>query len=94
MTKAELVNKIARKKPRLSRKQVEVALNTMLDSIKDALARDDNVEISGFGSFCILHRRAKEGHNPRTGEKVSVPEKKIPFFKAGKEMREMVNEKI
>lgn len=93
MTKAELVDKIAEKKPGLTRKQVEVVVNTVLDGIKDALSREDKVEIRGFGSFRIRHRRAKEGRNPKTGETVSVPPKKVPFFKAGKEMREMVDGK-
>ncbi|MEK6700180.1 MAG: integration host factor subunit beta [Nitrospirota bacterium] len=94
MTKAELVDKIAEKKPGLTRKQVEVVVNTVLDSIKDALSRDDKVEIRGFGSFRIRERRAKEGRNPKTGETVSVPPKKVPFFKAGKELREMVDGKV
>jgi integration host factor subunit beta len=93
MTKAELVDKIAEKKSGLTRKQVEVVVNTVLDGIKDALSREDKVEIRGFGSFRVRHRRAKEGRNPKTGETVSVPPKKVPFFKAGKEMLEMVDGK-
>ena len=65
MTKAELVDKISEKKTNLTRKQVEVVVNTVLDGIKDALSREDKVEIRGFGSFRIRHRRAKEGRNPR-----------------------------
>lgn len=94
MTKAELIDKITEKKQGLTRKQVEVIVNTVLDGIKDALSRDDKVEIRGFGSFRVRHRRAKEGRNPKTGETVSVPPKKVPFFKAGKEMRELVDGKI
>jgi integration host factor subunit beta len=94
MTKAELVDKIAEKKPGLTRKQVEVVVNTVLDGIKDALSREDKVEIRGFGSFRVRFRRAKEGRNPKTGETVHVPPKKVPFFKAGKEMREMVDGKL
>jgi integration host factor subunit beta len=94
MTKAELVDKIAEKKPGLTRKQVEIVVNTVLDGIKDALSREDKVEIRGFGSFRVRHRRAKDGRNPKTGETVSVPPKKVPFFKAGKEMREMVDGKV
>ncbi len=66
-------------------------INAVLDGIKDALSREDKVEIRGFGSFRICHRLAKKGRNPKTGESVSVPPKKVPFFKAGKEMREMVD---
>jgi integration host factor subunit beta len=94
MTKAELIDKIAEKKTGLTRKQVELVVNTVLDGIKDALSREDKVEIRGFGSFRIRHRRAKEGRNPKTGETVSVPPKKVPFFKAGKEMRELVDKKL
>ncbi len=94
MTKAELIDKITERKPNLTRKQVEVIVNTVLDSIKDALSREDKVEIRGFGSFRVRYRRAKEGRNPKTGETVSVPPKKVPFFKAGKEMREMVDGKL
>ncbi|OGW53830.1 MAG: integration host factor subunit beta, partial [Nitrospirae bacterium RBG_19FT_COMBO_55_12] len=68
MTKAELVDKIAEKKPGLTRKDVEAVVNTVLDSIKDALSNEDKVEIRGFGSFRIRHRRAKTGRNPKTGE--------------------------
>ena len=88
------MEKIAEKKPGLTRKQAEVVVNTVLEGIKDALSREDKVEIRGFGSFRIRHRRAKEGRNPKTGETVSVPPKKVPFFKAGKEMRELVDGKI
>lgn len=91
MTKAELIDKIAEQKPSLTRKQVEVVVNTVLDGIKDALAKEEKVEIRGFGSFRIRFRRAKDGRNPKTGETVSVPPKKVPFFKAGKEMRELVD---
>ncbi len=93
MTKAELVDKIIEKKPVLIRKQAVVVVSTVLDSIKEALSREDKVEIRGFGSFRIRHRRAKEGRNPKTGETVSVPSKKVPFFKAGKEMRDLVDGK-
>jgi integration host factor subunit beta len=85
------VNKIAEKKAGMTRKQAEVLLNILLEGIKDTLSRGDKVEIRGFGSFRIRHRRTKEGRNPKTGEMVKVPPKKVPFFKAGKEMREMVD---
>lgn len=94
MTKAELIDKITELKPQFTRKQVETIVNIVLDGIKDALSREDKVEIRGFGSFRIRYRRAKEGRNPKTGETVSVPPKKVPFFKAGKEMRELVDGKI
>lgn len=94
MTKLEFIAKLAEKKPSMTKRQMEVILNTVLNGIQDALAREDSVEIRGFGSFRIRHRRAKEGRNPKTGEKVAVPQKKVPFFKAGKELRELVDGKI
>ncbi len=94
MTKAELVEKIGEKKPGLTRAQVDAVVDTVLNGIKNALSREDKVEIRGFGSFRIRHRRAKAGRNPKTGQIVQVPPKKVPFFKAGKEMREMVDGKI
>ena len=91
MTKAELVDKIAEKKQGLTRKDVEAVVNTVLDSIKDALASGDKIEIRGFGSFKIRSRKQREGRNPKTGSPVSVPAKKVPFFKAGKELKELVD---
>ena len=82
------------KKSEFNRAKSLLIVEAVLDSLKAALAEKDKVEIRGFGSFRIRHRRAKEGRNPKTGETVSVPPKKVPFFKAGKEMREMVDGKI
>jgi integration host factor subunit beta len=73
MTKAELIDRISEKKPGLTRKQVEVVVNTVLDSIKFALAKEDKVEIRGFGSFRIRHRRAKEGRIPRPAKRSRSP---------------------
>ena len=78
MTKAELIDKISEKKPGLTRKQVEVVVNTVLDSIKFALAKEDKVEIRGFGSFRIRHRRAKEGRNPDRYDSMSKVRKGCP----------------
>jgi integration host factor subunit beta len=66
-------------------------VDTVFHHMKDALQRGEKIEIRGFGSFTVRVRRAKEGRNPKTGEKVSIPEKRIPFFKVGKELRELVN---
>ncbi len=90
MTKAELVEKVA-ERINLTRKQTEVIVNTLFSSITDALARGDKVELRGFGSFRIRHRQPREGRNPKTGDSVYIPAKKVPFFKAGKELREMVD---
>ena len=91
MTKAELVEKVSEKVEGLTKKQTEVIINTIFDGIKDALSAGDKIEIRGFGSFKIRERREREGRNPKTGSPVSVPAKKVPFFKAGKELKELVD---
>ncbi len=92
MTKAELICRLTDKVPSLTKRQVEVVVNTIFDLMRNALTRDEKIEIRGFGSFKLRSRRMKEGRNPKTGEAVLVPPKKIPFFKVGKELRHMVNE--
>lgn len=94
MTKSVLIEKIAEKispDTGISKKQTEVIIDTIFDSIKDALAKGEKVEIRGFGNFRLRSRRARQARNPKTGESVEVPSKKVPFFKVGKELREMVN---
>lgn len=91
MTKAALIRRLTDKIPSLTKRQVEVVVNTIFDSMRNALTRGDKIEIRGFGSFKLRARRMKEGRNPKTGEAVLVPPKKIPFFKVGKELRHMVN---
>jgi len=91
MTKSVLIEKIAEKVEDLSKKQVEVIVETVFESIKEALAKGGKVEIRGFGNFRLRNRNARKARNPKTGESVSVPPKKVPFFKVGKELREMVN---
>jgi len=90
MTKAELVEQVARR-INLSKKETEVVVNTVFNSITDALSRGDKVELRGFGSFKVKVRDPREGRNPKTGESVHIPAKRVPFFKAGKELRELVN---
>jgi integration host factor subunit beta len=91
MTKAELIEHVSEKVDGLSKKQTEVVINTIFDSIKRALSEGDKIEIRGFGSFKIRNRRQREGRNPKSGEPVRVPAKRVPFFKAGKEMKELVD---
>ncbi len=71
--------------------QITIVVTTLIEIIKEALAAGDKVEIRGFGSFRLRTRKSRLGRNPRTGEQVSVPEKQVPFFKTGKELRELVN---
>ena len=91
MTKSELIEKIAEKVDGLSKKQTEVVVETIFESIKESLAKGGKVEIRGFGNFRLRSRNARKARNPKTGEAVDVPPKKVPYFKVGKELREMVN---
>ena len=90
MTKADLVEKIS-DEIGLTKKQTELVVNTILDSITNALANGHKVELRGFGSFRVRHRNPRLGRNPKSGAKVEVPAKQVPFFKTGKELREMVD---
>ena len=91
MIKSELVLKLAEQNPHLYQRDVENIVNAILDTIADALARGDRVELRGFGAFSIKKRDARTGRNPRTGESVSISEKVVPVFKTGKEMRQRLN---
>ena len=91
MIKSELVQRIASRNPHLYQRDVEKIVNAILDEVVEALMRGDRVELRGFGAFSVKNRPARTGRNPRTGEKVSVTEKFVPFFKTGKEMRERLN---
>ena len=90
MTKAELVEQVSESID-LTKKQTEVIVNILFNSITEALSQGDKVELRGFGSFRTRHRNPREGRNPKTGAAVHIPAKKVPFFKAGKELREMVD---
>lgn len=92
MTKSELIASLAGKFPQLTAKDAEVAVNVLLDAIATALAKGDRVEIRGFGSFSLNYRPPRVGRNPKSGERVEVVAKYVPHFKAGKEMRERVDE--
>ncbi|MDO8281638.1 MAG: integration host factor subunit beta [Thermodesulfovibrionia bacterium] len=94
MTKSVLIEKIAEKVEGLTRKQTEVVVETIFDSIKDALAHGDKVEIRGFGNFRLRSRNARKARNPKTGDSVEVAPKKVPYFKVGKELREMATKDI
>ena len=91
MTKSELIDEVSRQEPELSRRDIEIVVNTIFDTMTLALARHDRIEIRGFGSFTAKPRRARDARNPRTGEAVSVPQKWVPFFTVGKELRERIN---
>ena len=90
MTKADLVGEVERV-TELSRKESEAVVETIFESIIAALQSDDKIEIRGFGSFRTRQRRGRTGRNPKTGAKVEVPPKKIPFFKPSKELKDFIN---
>jgi integration host factor subunit beta len=90
MKKSELIQKVAEQN-NLPKTKVENIVNTIFDSMKKAIVNDERIEIRGFGSFSLRHYDAYTGRNPRTGEAVKVAPKKLPYFKVGKELREMVN---
>ena len=90
MTRADLIEEVSRL-AELSRKDSEVIVETIFDSVVRALRTGDKIEIRGFGSFRTRQRKPRVGRNPKTGDRVEVPPKKIPFFKASKELKDMVN---
>jgi integration host factor subunit beta len=94
MTKSVLIEKIAEKLEGLSKKQTEVIIETIFESVKESLAQGGKVEIRGFGNFRLRNRNARKARNPKTGAAVDVPPKKVPYFKVGKELREMVNKNL
>ncbi|OFV86357.1 MAG: integration host factor subunit beta [Acidobacteria bacterium RBG_16_70_10] len=90
MTKTELVEEVARTAV-LTRKHSEVIVDAVFSSIIDALHGGDKIELRGFGSFRIRRRNSRAGRNPKTGQGVLVPAKRVPYFKPGKELRELIN---
>ncbi|MCX7864346.1 MAG: integration host factor subunit beta [Novosphingobium sp.] len=91
MIRSELLHKLAKENPELRAEDVERALDTFFDEIAARLAAGGRVELRGFGAFSTRRREARKGRNPRTGESVDVPQKSVPYFKAGKEMRNRLN---
>lgn len=91
MTKSELIAELSAANPHLLARDVEIIVATIFNEISAALSRGERVELRGFGAFTIKKRDARTGRNPRTGAAVPVDEKVVPFFKAGKELRERVN---
>ncbi len=90
MTKAALVEEVARVAD-LTKKHSEVIVDTVFRSIIEALHRGEKIELRGFGSFRLRRREPRKGRNPKTGDKVDVPSKRVPYFKPGKELKELIN---
>ncbi|MGB7184352.1 MAG: integration host factor subunit beta [Burkholderiaceae bacterium] len=91
MTRSQLINRLAEKFPQLVAKDAEFAVRTILDAMSDTLAEGNRIEIRGFGSFALSRRPPRVGRNPKSGESVLVPEKRVPHFKPGKNLRERVD---
>jgi len=91
MTRSELIEAVASKAANFTKKDVEMIISTLFQSIAESLSKGDKIEIRGFGSFKVKKRNARSGRNPKSGEGIRVDAKKVPFFKAGKELKERVN---
>ena len=90
MTKSELIDEVARR-AKITKTRAELVVNSIFESMSDSLAKGNGIEVRGFGSFTVREYRPYTGHNPRTSQAVTVNGKKLPFFKVGKELRELVN---
>jgi len=91
MTKSELIARLAEANPHLYHRDIERIVTTIFDEITAALADGDRVELRGFGAFSVKERDSRLGRNPRTGDSVDVPAKYIPYFKTGKQLRQILN---
>lgn len=91
MTKSELIEELAAKQPQLEYRDVELAVKELLEQMASALAVGERIEVRGFGSFSLHYRPPRVGRNPKSGEAVHVPDKYVPHFKPGKELRDRVN---
>ncbi len=93
MTKSVLIERVAEKIGNLTRRQTEIVVDTVFESIKEAVIRGEKIEIRGFGNFKPKNRRPRRARNPKTGERVEVPAKRVLHFKVGKALREAINQK-
>jgi integration host factor subunit beta len=91
MTKSELINRIAERNPHLFHRDIERIVTTIFAKITNSLSNGDRVELRGFGSFSVKQRAPRVGRNPRTGKTVDVAGKTVPFFKTGKQLRDVLN---
>ncbi|WP_409432647.1 integration host factor subunit beta [Litorimonas sp. RW-G-Af-16] len=91
MLRSELIDTLHAENPHLTRKDMERVVAVFLESITQTLEQGARIELRGFGAFSVRHRKSRQGRNPRTGEDVFVPEKHVPFFKTGKELRHKID---
>ena len=93
MTRSDLVEELAARFDQLTQRDAEHAVKTLLDAVGEALVRGHRIEVRGFGSFSVSHRAPRMGRNPRSGEAVAIPAKRVPHFKPGKALREAVDQR-
>lgn len=93
MTRSDLITRLAAAHPHLNAKDIERVVKAVLDTLRNTLVQGERIEIRGFGSFGLNHRSPRKARNPKTGEAVLVPAKSVPYFKAGKELRNRVDPK-
>ncbi len=91
MTRSDLIEQIASQNSNFSKRDIEILVNTLFQNISDCLAKGEKIEIRGFGSFKVKDREGRMGRNPKSGENIKIESKNVPFFKAGKELKERVN---
>ena len=91
MTRSELISKLAQEFPQYTQVEIEKVVTLFFNEVSSALIRGDRVELRGFGTFSTKERKARKGRKPRTGEAVEVDEKRVPYFKAGKQLKERLN---
>ncbi len=94
MRKSELIEKLGEKFPHIAKADIEKIVNSMVDRIIDALRKNERIEIRGFGSLFVKLRKGREARNPKTGIRLSIESKHVPFFKAGKELKVLVNKSM
>ncbi len=94
MTKSELIQRLCKKFPHLFQRDIETLVSTIFDSVSDALAKDQRVELRGFGAFSIRTREARAARNPKNGEIVNIGKRSAIYFRTGKELRERINKNI
>jgi len=92
MTKSELIELISSKQTQFNQKDVEIAVNEIIETMINSLSNGERIEIRGFGSFSLHHRKSRIGRNPKTGEQVDLSEKRVPHFKPGKKLKNSVDE--
>ncbi len=92
MTKSDLVERVAEKLD-ITKKEAEAIVGIVFGSIVEAIEKEEKVELRGFGCFKVKTKRARKGRNPRTGEEIDIPAKRVPYFKPGKDMKEAVNKR-